>query len=211
MYASYRADPRRHRAWDARNSGNAAIREELVQAMLGLVPDLIGGEGVLLDAGCGTGWWLARLLGEGVAAERLAGVELLGARVRAAAQRVPGAHIEQADIRRLALPDASCSLVTLFTVLSSMVSPADRRKALLEAMRVLAPGGAVAMWEPRWPTLNRNTRLVRLAELRATLGAGLTVRTITFVPPLARRAGRLYAPLARVRALRSHRLVIARR
>ena len=210
MYAGYSADPRRRRAWDALNPGNAAIREELVQAMLGLVPDLIGGEGVLLDAGCGTGWWLECLLGEGVSTERLAGVELLGARVRAAGSRVPGAHIEQADIRRLALPDASCSLVTLFTVLSSMGSPADRRLALLEALRVLAPGGAVAIWEPRWPTPNRNTRLVRLAELRATLGAGLTVRTITLAPPLARRSGRLYESLARVRALRSHRLVIAR-
>jgi len=211
VYAGYRADPRRRRAWDARNSGNAAIREELVQAMFGLVPDLIGGEGVLLDAGCGTGWWLERLLGEGVAAERLAGVELLGTRVRAAALRVPGAHIEQGDMRRLALPDASCSLVTLFTVLSSMGSPAERRVALREALRVLAPGGAVAVWEPRWPTPNRNTRLVRLAELRATLGARLTVRTITLAPPLARRSGGLYAPLARVSALRSHRLVIAHR
>jgi SAM-dependent methyltransferase len=210
VFAGYRADPRRSRRWDARNHGNAAIREELAGAVLELVPELISGSGTLLDDGCGTGWWLERLLREGVPAERLAGVELLGERTAAAAARVPGSRIEQADARGLPLPDGSCSLVTLFTVLSSMASSADAAAALREALRVLAPGGAVAVWEPRWLTLNRHTRLVRLRELRAALGGELTLRTITLAPPLARRAGRLYEPLARVAPLRSHRLLIAR-
>lgn len=211
VYAGYRVDPRKRRAWDARNHGNAAIREELAQAVLALLDDAKGDGGLLLDAGCGTGWWLERLLREGVPGERLVGVEFLEDRARAAAVRAPGARIEHADATRLPLPDGSCSLVTLFTVLSAMDSAADRRAALVEALRVLAPGGAVAVWEPRWPTLNRHTRLVRLAELRAALGTGLTVRTITLAPPLARRAGRLYEPLSRVGPLRSHRLVLARR
>lgn len=210
VYAGYGADPRRRRSWDARNPGNAAIRDELVRAMLELAPEPIGGTGLLLDAGCGTGWWLERLLAEGIPAERLAGVELLPERVRAAAVRARGARIEPGDVRRLALTDASCALVTLFTVLSSMGSPADRRAALLEARRVLEPGGVVGVWESRWPTPNRHTQLVRLRELHSALGAELDVRTITLAPPLARRAGRLYAPLSRVRPLRSHRLVLAR-
>ncbi len=178
--------------------------------MLGLVADEIRGDGLLLDAGCGTGWWLERLEREGVAPERLAGVELLGERATAAAARVPGAQIAQADIRELPLPDGSCTLVTLFTVLSSMRSAEDVWAALAEALRVLAPGGAVAVWEPRWPTVNRHTRLVRRSELRTGLGASLRIRTITLAPPLARRAARLYAPLSRMRPLRSHRLVVAR-
>jgi SAM-dependent methyltransferase len=177
--------------------------------MLELVPGPIDGGGLLLDAGCGTGWWLERLLREGVAPERLAGVELLADRVTAAGARVPGARITQADLRALPLPDGSCALVTLFTVLSSMGSAEDVGAALAEARRVLAPGGAVAVWDPRWPTFNRHTRLVRLGELRAGLRGPLTVRTITLAPPLARRAARLYAPLSRVRPLRSHRLVLA--
>ncbi len=210
VYARYGADPRRRRSWDADNRGNVAIREELAQAMLGLVAGAISADGLLLDAGCGTGWWLERLQREGVAPERLAGADLLPERVRAAAARVPGAQIAQADLRELPLPDGSCSLVTLFTVLSSMGSADDVRSALAEALRVLAPGGAVAVWEPRWPTFNRHTRLVGLRELRAGLGAPMTVRAITLAPPLARRAARLYAPLSRMRPLRSHRLVVAR-
>lgn len=92
-----------------------------------------------------------------------------------------------------------------------MGSAEDAATSLCEALRVLAPGGAVAIWEPRWPTPNRHTRLVRLAELRSALAGELTVHAITLAPPLARRAGRLYRPLARLSALRSHRLVLARR
>jgi ubiquinone/menaquinone biosynthesis C-methylase UbiE len=211
VYAGYRSDPRKRRAWDAQNRGNAAIREELAQAVLDGVRGALEGDRMLLDVGCGTGWWLERLAREGVAAERLAGVELLAERVRAARERVLGARIERADSRQLPFPDGSCSLVTLFTVLSSMGSSAEVRATLLEVRRVLAPGGAVAVWEPRWPTPNRHTRLIRRSELRATLGDKLSVRTITLVPPLARSVGGLYEPLARIAPLRSHRLVIARR
>jgi SAM-dependent methyltransferase len=210
-YAGYRENRRKRRAWSPDNPGNVAIREELVAVMLELAGDQIAGRGPLLDVGCGTGWWLERLLREGVAAERLIGVELLADRARAAALRAPGARVERADAAQLPLPDASCSLVTLFTVLSSMGSASEAAAALREARRVLAPGGAVAVWEPRWPTFNRNTRLVRLSQLRSALGPGLTVRTLTLAPPLARRVGRLYVPLVRLRPLRSHRLVLARR
>ena len=209
VYDGYLSDPPRRRAWDARSCGNAAIREELARAMLDHVPEVIHGRGTLLDAGCGTGWWLERLLREGVGAERLVGVEFLSERVHAAALRAPGARVEHADARRLPMADDSCSLVTLFTVLSSMGSAEDARAAMRESLRVLAPGGAIAVWEPRWPTLNPDTRLVRLGELRAALGARLTVQRITLAPPLARRVGHLYEPLARVPALRSHRLVLA--
>jgi ubiquinone/menaquinone biosynthesis C-methylase UbiE len=188
-----------------------AIREELVAAMLEVAGEEIAGHGALLDVGCGTGWWLERLLREGVAAERLIGIELLADRARAAAARAPGARVEWGDAGQLPVPDASCSLVTLFTVLSSMGSASEAAAALREARRVLAPGGAVAVWEPRWPTFNRNTRLVRLSQLRSALGPGLTMRTLTLAPPLARRVGGLYAPLARLRPLRSHRLALARR
>jgi len=210
VYAGYRGDLRKQRAWSARNAGNAAIREEVVRTLLELAPGALAGEGAVLDAGCGTGWWLGRLAREGVAASRLLGVDLLAERVQAAREQVPEARVVQGDVRRLPLPDAGCSLVLLFTVLSSVGSRADVRAALAETRRVLAPAGVVAIWEPRVPTPNRHTRLISTGELRGALGERLTVRSVTLLPPLARRAGRLYGPLAGVPALRTHRLVIAR-
>jgi SAM-dependent methyltransferase len=209
VFGGYRSDPRRRRAWDAGNPGNTAIRDELARAVLAVLAEGDPG-GLLLDAGCGSGWWPARLLAEGIAPARLVGVELLGDRADAARERAPGTRIAHSDIRSLPLQDRSCALVTLFTVLSGMATAADVDAALAESRRVLAPGGAIAVWEPRVPTPNPDTRLIRLRDLRRGLGPGLRARSITLAPPLARRAGGAYGALAALGPLRSHRLVIAR-
>ena len=212
VYAGYREDRRRRRAWSAENAGNAAIREEVLRTLLELAPDVLAGDGAVLDAGCGAGWWLARMAQAGVAPGRLVGVDLLPERVQAARSRVPDARVLAGDVRSdLPLPPGSCSLVMLFTVLSAMGSREDVRGALTQARRVLAAGGAIAIWEPRVWTPNRHTRRIALGELRSVLGGELQVRSLTLLPPLARRmTGRLYEPLARVPALRTHRLVVAR-
>jgi len=123
---------------------------------------------------------------------------------------VPGVSVVCADIRSLPADDRSCSLVTLFTVLSGMACAADVDAALAEARRVLVPGGAVVVWEPRVLTRNPDTRLIRLRTLRHALGPCVRTRSITLAPPLARRAGRAYGMLAALPPLRSHRLVIGR-
>jgi SAM-dependent methyltransferase len=209
VFSGYRGDPGRRRAWDAGNAGNAAIREELARATLAALAEVDAG-GLLLDAGCGSGWWLERLRAEGVPAARLVGVELLPERAEAASLRVPGARAVCGDIRSLPVADRSCSLVTLFTVLSGMASAGDVDAALAEARRVLVPGGAVVVWEPRVITRNPHTRLIRLRELHRALGPDLRTRSITLAPPLARRLGRGYRVLAAVPVLRSHRLAVAR-
>jgi SAM-dependent methyltransferase len=211
VYAGYRDDERRRRAWSAENPGNAAMREEVLRALRELAPELLRGEGRVLDAGCGGGWWLERLAADGVSPGRLVGVDLLDERVRRARERVPGARVVQGDVRSLPEPQDSCASVMLFTVLSAMRSREDVRAALRETRRVLAPGGAVAIWEPRVWSPNRNTRLIGLDELRAELGGEVRVRSVTLFPPLARRVGaRLYVPLARIPPLRTHRFVLAR-
>jgi ubiquinone/menaquinone biosynthesis C-methylase UbiE len=189
VFTSYRGDPRRRRSWAAENPGNAAIRNELARETLAALTGHDTG-GLLLDAGCGSGWWLERLRAEGIAPARLVGVELLADRVDAARTRVPGVSVVCADIRSLPADDRSCSLVTLFTVLSGMACAADVDAALAEARRVLVPGGAVVVWEPRVLTRNPDTRLIRLRTLRHALGPCVRTRSITLAPPLARRAGR---------------------
>ncbi|MGH2947326.1 MAG: methyltransferase domain-containing protein, partial [Solirubrobacteraceae bacterium] len=61
----YAASAGKRRAWSAANPGNQAIRRELVDAVLALVPLAPGAR--VLDAGCGTGWWLRELAARGVA------------------------------------------------------------------------------------------------------------------------------------------------
>jgi hypothetical protein len=90
------------------------------------------------------------------------------------------------------------------------------RRTLLDARRVLRPGGVLLLYEPWLPNpLNRRVRRVRHQDLEAAGVRPRTERPITLLPPLARRLGRrtsmLYPRLAGVRALRSHRLVAFRR
>jgi SAM-dependent methyltransferase len=212
VYSRYARSGSKQRAWAADNPGNAAIRAELLEHVLELAAPEIEGTSRILDAGCGTGWWLRELVEAGVRPERLCGIDIQPERVAAAGRAVPRAEIEVGDARRLTFPDESFSVVLQLTLLSSLGSHGAIREALGEGMRVLAPGGLLLVYEPRVPNpLNRHTLLVRNSDLDA---AGISPReqsSLTLVPALARRLGRrtpaLYPRLARVALLRTHRLV----
>jgi SAM-dependent methyltransferase len=212
LYEGYGQDPGRRSAWAADNPGNVAIRAEVAAHLRAGAGAIVDGDQPVLDAGCGTGYWLDWLVREGVAPERLHGADLIAARVDAAGRRVPGAHVAVADVRALPYPDATFGLVLLFTVLSSQPSRPAMVDALREARRVLAPGGAIVVWDVRRSRAGRATRRVPAAVLRAGLGEGVRLSTVTLLPPLARRlgraTGRLYGPLARVPALRTHWLAV---
>jgi SAM-dependent methyltransferase len=177
--------------------------------VLDLGGEKLDGEGEVLDVGCGTGWLLEALAREGAAPARLHGVEALPARAAAAAARVPGARVQTADARGLPYESGRFGLATLIAVLSSMGSAEEVAVALREARRVAAPGGLVLVYEPRLPNpLNRNTRLIGRQRLEEALGPVKAERTLTGLPPLARRLGRaaprLYPALARLAP--THRL-----
>ena len=207
-YEHYATSGRKRRAWSASNPGNAAIRAELLERALRHVPPP---PGRVLDSGCGGGWWLRMLAANGIDPKRLAGIDALAQRVAEAREALPGADIAAGDVRELPYDDATFNLNLMFTVLSSMPSPADRAAALREAQRVLAVGGTLLVYEPRIPNpLNRRTGHVRKAELAALGGANF--ESLTVLPALARRLGpltaRAYRALARVPVLRSHRLAV---
>jgi SAM-dependent methyltransferase len=175
----------------------------------------LAGGGAVLDAGCGHGWWLRRLAAEGVEPGRLHGLDLLPARVTAARAAVPGAAVREGDLRALPYGDGAFTAVFAFTVLSSLGGRPALAQAVAELWRVLAPGGVLVAWEPRVPTLNPATRRVGARELAAACGAEPEGRSVTVLPPLARRlgpaTGRWYPRLARVPVLRTHRLHALRR
>jgi ubiquinone/menaquinone biosynthesis C-methylase UbiE len=215
VYSRYAGSRRKQRAWAADNPGNAAIRGELLAHLLRLAAPQIAAEGEILDAGCGTGWWLRALAEAGVRPERLHGIDIQPERAAAAGRAVPGAEVEVGDARRLPFPDESFTVVLQLTLLSSLGSHRAIRKALGEGMRVLAPGGLLLAYEPRVPNpLNRHTLLVRNSDLDA---AGIAPRqqlSLTLVPALARRLGGRtedrYERLARLPFLRTHRLIAYR-
>jgi ubiquinone/menaquinone biosynthesis C-methylase UbiE len=168
--------------------------------------------GAIIDIGCGSGWWLEELARGGVASDRLHGVDLLAARVDAARDRVPAASVRRADARALPFEADRFALATLLVTLSSLPDARAVDAALKEARRVVAPGGRVLVYEPRYPNpFNEHTRLVRAAELRRH-GRVASRRSVTVAPPLVRRLGaaapRLYGALGATRLLRTHALTV---
>jgi len=216
VYERYGASALRQRRWSADNPGNAAIRAELVEAVLALAGSELRAAGEVLDIGCGSGWWLEQLEARQDVGAALHGVEILPERTSSARSRVPAATVSIADARELPYPDGHFDVVTLFTVLSSMAGRADAQVAIREAWRVLAPRGVLVIWEPRIPNpFNRNTLLIDAGLVRAALGdSRLDVRATTLLPPLARSLGSateaLYPTLGRIPFLKTHRLIAAR-
>lgn len=210
-YRGYAADAAKRRAWAAANPGNALARDELLARILELTgPQRERGD-ALLDIGCGGGWWLERLHAAGVGAGRLAGVDLIAARVERARRRVPGARIAVADATELPFADACFGIVLLLTTLSSAGSAGRARRMLQEARRVLAPGGALVVYEPRLPSpRNRQTRRVTRRSLATRPGDEVSHEAITLLPAIGRRIGARNGRLARVAPLRSHRLTVVR-
>jgi arsenite methyltransferase len=132
--------------------GKMRVRDRLVAALA------LSGQECVLDAGCGRGLALIacakKLIGG-----RAVGVDLWAAKdlsnnnpkatlANAAAEGVADrVEVETGDITRLAFPDASFDAVVSITTLHNIPSRDLRDQALNELMRVLKPGGRIAIFD----------------------------------------------------------------
>jgi hypothetical protein len=105
---------------------------------------------------------------------------------------------------------SSLDMVLLFTVFSSILDHRMAENVATEVRRVLKPGGAVLWYDFRYDNpSNPHTRGMTKRHIRRLFpGFTLNLRTITSLPPLARRLGRatswLYPVLAAGPFLRTH-------
>jgi len=215
VYERYGSSPGRAARYSAANLGNRAIvaeRDRMVDAMLGrlgLLP-LTGRR--VLDVGSGFGHELARMGDLGARPADLVGVDLVPERVERARLAYPAIDFRTGDGRALDLPDDSVDVVLCYTLFSSILDRPAARGIAAEIARVLKPGGALVWYDMRYPSpANRNVRPIGADEIRAMFTTfGATIRSVTVLPPLARRLGSLtpavYPALARVAPLRSHLL-----
>jgi SAM-dependent methyltransferase len=143
----------------------------------------LAGTGRVLDAGCGTGNLLRRLVVRGA---RPVGLDANRAGLARARSKVPGVPLVHASLEEaLPFPDASFDTVTSVNVLYALTA-AGQARFLADARRVLAPGGALVVASPlphSRPLAVYGESLRRwLRELGPVAGA---VRIARFLPPTA--------------------------
>lgn len=96
---------------------------------------------VVVDVGCGTGRHARALAAEGV---DVLGVDLSAGLLAAAAQRRPGGWV-QADARRLPLTDGCADVVWSLCQGGFGITPGGDLAVLSEMVRILRPGGRLAL------------------------------------------------------------------
>lgn len=215
VYRAYDASVEVQARRDPLNRGNIRIAQERFRGITrllgrcGLLP-LTGKR--ILDVGCGSGAVLASLAGLGAEARDLYGVDLLADRIESARRMWPGMNFRSGNAERLDFPDASFDLVLLFTVFSSIASDAVAHRVATEVARILRPGGALLWYDMRYSNpQNPHIRGITRRHLSEFFPDWtMALRSMTLLPPLARRLGPLttvlYPVLAAVPPLRTHYL-----
>lgn len=164
----------------------------------------------VLDVGCGRGDWLAWLQSLGVADHNLHGVDLLADRIAAAKKTHPTFEFVQGNAEQFDGADASFDLIVCSTLFSSILDPGMAGRVASNIARMLATEGAVVWYDFRYRNPgNPHTHPMTRERIRALFpGFELDLRSVTLVPPVARRlgpaAGALYPLLAALPPLRSH-------
>jgi SAM-dependent methyltransferase len=169
-------------------TGKLRARDRLLDAL-----ELRGGETVL-DVGCGHGLllvgaakrlptgraigvdlWSTRDQADNSAAAALANAEAEGVRDRV--------EVRDGDMRALPLADASVDVVVSSLAIHNLPASADREQAIAEIVRVLRPGGAVALID-----------IGHVGEYARALHArGCAVEQMGFVPTIFPPARELFA------------------
>ncbi len=180
----------------------ALFRAKILDA-LPLFADVDARGGLVVDLGCGNGWYL-RALAERFPRLRGLGLDGMPQNIDGAVALAQARGVDDrlafqlGDLHGLSVDEP----VSAFVMNRALHHVWDGRRALLEAMvSRLEPGGSVVIWEPRWPDERaalrspalrpmawqnlaehvQGNRFLRPAEIEAEYRAvGLEARTLLF-------------------------------
>ena len=216
-YARYQRDDR-GRIWDPRNAGFARILRDRDRALVDLLRDSLPTEGgAVLDLGSGDGRLAEVARAANLPLASWTGADLDPGAVAVAESAIPWASWVEASADRLPFADGSFDVIVASTLFSSLPSRTLEEAVAREVTRVLRADGWLVWYDLRFDNpFNRAVHGIgarRFADLFP--GWRTEVRSVTLLPPLARRLGRatslLYGPLERIPLLRSHLLGRLRR
>ena len=168
-----------------------------------------------LEVGCGSGGALRRLMTLGAEPARMAGIDLMEARIDAAQELLPQAEFHVGSAHDLPFGDASFDIVMQATLFSSVVDSDLQMAIAAEMMRVLRPNGLIVWYDMHRVAPSSNIVPVgvdRIRELFPT--ASIDVRSVTLRWWLGERVPRVSRTIAlalqRVPFCCSHYLAVIR-
>ena len=207
-FSAYEGDSSTQRRWDPSNPGNVAMRGERVRVARSML-DEYGcwplSRFSTLEVGCGRGQVMSDFHAAGAPLDSIVGIDLIEERVNSA-----GIPLLVGDGARLPVGDGCFSVVLAFTLFSSILDPTLRARVASEIDRVLRPRGVVLVYDFRYGNpMNKHTIRINAGTVRELFsGYEYAFRTLSLIPPVARRLGRstspLYSVLASVPFLRTH-------
>ena len=210
--AAYRERDARESPYRWDNPGYVGFVQANKRALLRAIADtgapLAGAQ--VLDVGCGTGYYLHRLLEYGAAEGH--GVDLVPERIEEGRVRYPSLDLRVGNAAELPFGDGELDVVTQFTCLSSILDGDVRLAAAREMRRV---GGWVVSYDMRSAGKGEGTQVVALdePELRRLFGEPALLRRVSLRFDLWQILGRhafAAQTLAALPPLRSHLLGVWR-
>jgi len=150
----------------------------------------------LLEAGCGSGSNLTKLMALGFDPANLVANELLPERVSSARRNLPAVtSVIPGDATALDLPAGSFDIVFSSLVFSSILDDGFQARLASRLWDLVAPGGAVLWYDFTYNNpSNRDVRGVTLQRVRELFPqAGITARRVTLAPPISRTVCRVWA------------------
>jgi len=214
--AVYRERSGLSRRYSLEIPGNEFNHQNLCVALRGLLAVAFADLSTvkLLDVGCGELFWPEAIIEMGCARNNCFGTDILHWRL--VKGREEGRRVSAVTSSAMELPFASGSLdlVTQFTLMTSVLDNALRRNIADEMRRVLKPGGYILWYDFRYNNpFNQHTRAIGRAEV-GHLFPGMPIRTrsITLLPPLARKLKGPLVPLLKILnffpIMRSHNVAL---
>lgn len=193
--------------WSLANPGNREMQLERDAVLSSLARHAIPNRPLrVLDLGCGS----LSILPDSIVVETRIGLDLLIGRLIDLRSTDGDTPVVNADGAHLPFPDETFDVIVLSTMMTSVPDDGTRRSVASEVVRTLKTGGAMLWYDMRMPNpRNKATRAIGRAELEKMF-APLSgeIRSLTVVPFVARRLGRLsvrgYAMLRRIPLMRAH-------
>ena len=189
-YARRSTDPRYRDWYSPFNRANIFITQERDRAIAQMLAQHVRREWAdcwILDVGCGRGNELSKFMGYGAAARNLFGIDLLGDRVREARAKYSDLQFSCGNAATLPYPDGVFDLVFQFTVFTSILDDALRRRIASEMLRVLDRRGVILWYDYRLNPTNPQTRGIEKSEIKTLFpNCEYHFRRVTLAPPLAR-------------------------